>query len=216
MVLHKWSSNSPELLNSSSSPDVEHSFSAESELSVKTLGISWKPLQDCFVFKVSILNSSEVAYGAVVYLQCFYQTDRAKVTILASKSHVAPIRVISIPRQELCACVLLAQLAQKIRSGIKLEISDIVLHTDSTITLAWLKAPANQLKTFIANRVSKIDGKVIKETPSDTWQTEKITVGSDAEENIDNENYIKNMEENPSLLQKPSFESILEEQMPEE
>ncbi|GFQ74295.1 hypothetical protein TNCT_312061 [Trichonephila clavata] len=56
----------------------------------------------------------------------------------------------------------------------------------------------------------------IKETPSDTWQTEKITVGSDAEENIDNENYIKNMEENPSLLQKPSFESILEEQMPEE
>ncbi|GFR29268.1 integrase catalytic domain-containing protein [Trichonephila clavata] len=58
MVLHKWSSNSPELLNSSSSSDVEHSFSAESDLSVKTLGISWKPLQDCFVFKVSILSKS--------------------------------------------------------------------------------------------------------------------------------------------------------------
>ncbi|GFR23018.1 integrase catalytic domain-containing protein [Trichonephila clavata] len=172
MVLHKWSSNSPELLNSSSSSEVEHSFSAESDLSVKTLGISWKPLQDCFVFKVSILSkssftkrevlsviarlydplgflgpvltrakillqrlwqqkldwddvlpdqiakewkefvttfkcietvkidrfiltdtwlrvvlqgfadSSEVAYGAVVYLQCFYHTDRAKRRIL--------------------------------------------------------------------------------------------------------------------------------------
>ncbi|GFY42931.1 hypothetical protein TNIN_100201 [Trichonephila inaurata madagascariensis] len=56
----------------------------------------------------------------------------------------------------------------------------------------------------------------IKEIPSDTWQTEKIAVGSDAEENIDNENYIKNMEENPSPLQNPSFDSILEEQMPEE
>ncbi|GFQ99646.1 uncharacterized protein TNCT_98611 [Trichonephila clavata] len=67
-------------------------------------------------------DSSEVAYGTVVYLQCFYQTDRAKVTILASKSRVAPIRVISIPRLELCACVLLAQLVQKIRSCIRLVI----------------------------------------------------------------------------------------------
>ncbi|GBL94611.1 hypothetical protein AVEN_88738-1 [Araneus ventricosus] len=54
MTLHKWSSNSPELLNSSLSSDVEHSFSVETNLSVKTLGISWKPFQDRFVFKVSI------------------------------------------------------------------------------------------------------------------------------------------------------------------
>ncbi|GFW54168.1 integrase catalytic domain-containing protein [Trichonephila clavipes] len=40
MNLHKWSSNSPELLNSSLSSDVEHSFSTDIELSVKTLGIS--------------------------------------------------------------------------------------------------------------------------------------------------------------------------------
>ncbi|GFS45063.1 DUF1758 domain-containing protein [Trichonephila inaurata madagascariensis] len=78
------------------------------------------------------------------------------MTILVRKSRVAPIRVISIPRLELCACVLLAQHMRKICSCIKLKISDIVLHTDSTIALAWLNAPANQLKTFIANRVSKI------------------------------------------------------------
>ncbi|GFR31419.1 integrase catalytic domain-containing protein [Trichonephila clavata] len=213
MVLHKWSSNSPELLNSPSSSDVEHSFSAESDLSVKTLGISWKPLQDCFVFKVSIFSKSSftkrevlsviarlydplgllgpvltrakillqrlwqqkldwddvlpdqiakewkefvTTFKCIETLQCFYQTDRTKVTILASKWRVAPIRVISIPRLELYACVLLAQLVQKIRSCIKLEISDIVLRTGSTIALAWLKTPANQLKTFIANRVSKI------------------------------------------------------------
>ncbi|GFW22698.1 integrase catalytic domain-containing protein [Trichonephila clavipes] len=54
MNLHKWSSNSPELLNSSLSSDVEHSFSTDIDLSVKTLGISWKPFEDCFVFKVSV------------------------------------------------------------------------------------------------------------------------------------------------------------------
>lgn len=56
----------------------------------------------------------------------------------------------------------------------------------------------------------------IKEIPNDTWQTEKIAVGSDAEENIDNENYIKNIQENPLLLQNPSFEPDIEDEMPEE
>ncbi|GFT34291.1 integrase catalytic domain-containing protein [Trichonephila clavipes] len=246
MNLHKWSSNSPELLNSSLSSDVEHSFSTDIDLSVKTLGISWKPFEDCFVFKVSVsakhiytkrevlsviaklydplgflgpviakakvflqqlwqckldwddvlpnsianewrefvttlkcikevkinrfimadnnvrivlqgfANASEAAYGAVVYLQCFLHNGVAKVSILASKSRVAPIRVISIPRLELCACVLLAQLVRKIRSTLRLNISDIVLHTDSTIALAWLNTPANRLKTFVANRVAKV------------------------------------------------------------
>ncbi|GFY25783.1 integrase catalytic domain-containing protein [Trichonephila clavipes] len=186
MNLHKWSSNSPELLNSSLSSDVEHSFYTDIDLSVKTLGISWKPFEDCFVFKQlwqcklywddvlpnSIANewrefvttfkcieevkinrfimadnnvrivlqgfadASEAVYGAVVSLQCFLHNAAAKVSILASKSRVAPIRVISIPRLELCACVLLAQLVKKIRSTLRLNISDIVLHTDSTIALA--------------------------------------------------------------------------------
>ncbi|GFS51740.1 integrase catalytic domain-containing protein [Trichonephila clavipes] len=101
-------------------------------------------------------DASEVAYGAVIYLQYFLHNGAAKVSILASKSRVAPIRVISIPRLELCACVLLAQLVKKIRSSLRLNISDIVLHTDSTIALAWLNTPANRLKTFVANRVAKV------------------------------------------------------------
>ncbi|GBL77750.1 hypothetical protein AVEN_152963-1 [Araneus ventricosus] len=84
-----------------------------------------------------ITDASEAAYGAVVYLQCLYQNNSVKVTILASKSRVAPIRVISIPWLELCACVLLSQHVQKIRSSLRLDISNIVLHTDSTIALAW-------------------------------------------------------------------------------
>ncbi|GFV50023.1 integrase catalytic domain-containing protein [Trichonephila clavipes] len=101
-------------------------------------------------------DASEAAYGAVVYLQCFLDNGAAKVSILASKSRVAPIRVISIPRLELCAYVLLAQLVKKIRSTLRLNISDIVLHTDSTIALAWLNTPANRLKTLVANRVAKV------------------------------------------------------------
>ncbi|GFT64071.1 integrase catalytic domain-containing protein [Trichonephila clavipes] len=92
-------------------------------------------------------DASEAAYGAVVYLQCFLHNGAAKVSILARKSRVAPIRVISIPRLELCACVLLAQLVKKIRSTLRLNISDIVLHTDSTIALAWFLAEIKSLQS---------------------------------------------------------------------
>ncbi|GBM08945.1 hypothetical protein AVEN_57482-1 [Araneus ventricosus] len=60
MTLHMLSSNSPEFLISSLSSDVEHSFSVDTDLSVKTLGVSWKPFQNRFVFKVSI--SSKPSY----------------------------------------------------------------------------------------------------------------------------------------------------------
>ncbi|GFV38819.1 integrase catalytic domain-containing protein [Trichonephila clavipes] len=72
-------------------------------------------------------DASEAAYGAVVYLQCFLHNG-----------------------------VLLAQLVKKIRSTSRLNINDIVLHTDSIIALAWLNTPANRLKTFVANRVPKV------------------------------------------------------------
>ncbi|GBM07411.1 hypothetical protein AVEN_26483-1 [Araneus ventricosus] len=37
-----------------------------------------------------------------------------------------------------------------------MEMYDVILHTDSTIALAWINTQSNQLKTFIFNRVSKI------------------------------------------------------------
>ncbi|GFR32711.1 integrase catalytic domain-containing protein [Trichonephila clavata] len=52
MKLHKWNSNSKELFNSST--DQEHSFSTNTETAIKTLGVSWKPAGDYFMFKVSI------------------------------------------------------------------------------------------------------------------------------------------------------------------
>ncbi|GFV75541.1 DUF1758 domain-containing protein [Trichonephila clavipes] len=59
MNLHKWSSNSPELLNSSLSSDVEHSFSTDIKLSVKTLGISWKPFENCLA-ETDTLNAKHI------------------------------------------------------------------------------------------------------------------------------------------------------------
>ncbi|GFY66033.1 integrase catalytic domain-containing protein [Trichonephila inaurata madagascariensis] len=76
--------------------------------------------------------------------------------LIGSKSRVAPIKVISIPRLELSACLLLAQLVEKVRLSLQVHLAKVILHTDSPISIAWINTPANQLKTFVGNRVSKI------------------------------------------------------------
>ncbi|GFU77761.1 hypothetical protein TNCV_1137691 [Trichonephila clavipes] len=54
-------------------------------------------------------DASKSAHGGVVYVQCVKEDGTTTIKLIASKSRVAPIYVISISRLELSACLLLAQ-----------------------------------------------------------------------------------------------------------
>ncbi|GBN03970.1 hypothetical protein AVEN_20937-1 [Araneus ventricosus] len=101
-------------------------------------------------------DASTHAYGAVVYFQCHAEGSSPLSKLLASKSRVAPLKTISVPRLELCACLLLAKLIKKVLLSLKMNIEEVILFSDSTIALAWINSSAHQLKTFVGNRVSKI------------------------------------------------------------
>ncbi|GFW36702.1 integrase catalytic domain-containing protein [Trichonephila clavipes] len=77
-------------------------------------------------------DASEKAYGSSIYLKSISALGEVKVCLVTSKSRVSPLKQISIPRLELCGAVLAAKLMKKI-------------HRES-----------RELKTFVANRVSKI------------------------------------------------------------
>lgn len=101
-------------------------------------------------------DASLEAYGACVYVRSINNLGDIRVNLLMSKSKVAPLRSITIPRLELCAALVLSQLIHKIKSAMSLRIEEYFLWSDSTVCLSWIHTPPNILQTFVSNRVSQI------------------------------------------------------------
>lgn len=100
-------------------------------------------------------DASERAYGAVVYLRV-EEAGEVHVTLLQSKSKVAPLKQISLPRLELCAAAMLSKLVAHLRKVLDLGSVPAHLWSDSAVTLAWLRGHPSKWTTFVANRVAEI------------------------------------------------------------
>uniref|UniRef100_A0A182I0X6 Uncharacterized protein n=1 Tax=Anopheles arabiensis TaxID=7173 RepID=A0A182I0X6_ANOAR len=100
--------------------------------------------------------ASEVAYGACIYARCEDQQGQIRVSLLASKSRVAPLKRVTLPRLELCAAVLGAHLHHRVRRAMGIDTTESFFWSDSTVTLNWIASPPNTWKAFVANRVAEI------------------------------------------------------------
>ena len=101
-------------------------------------------------------DASELAYAGVVYLRMVDSDENVHVSLLTSKTKVAPIKRLTIPRLELCGAHLLARLLFHVREALRIRIQNVYAWTDSTIVLNWLEGNPRQFKTYVGNRVSSI------------------------------------------------------------
>lgn len=62
-------------------------------------------------------DARKKAYCTMVYLVYSTEDGKTHVTLIASKTRVAPVKVLSIPRLELMAARILAQLMHAIRDA---------------------------------------------------------------------------------------------------
>ena len=109
-------------------------------------------------------DSSSSAYAALVYAKINIEGS-SSVNLVMSKSRVAPLKKLSIPRLELMSCLVLARLITSVKhmfeSLIKVEI--IRCWTDSISALYWVRGTNKEWKIFVENRVQEIRKLVCKE-----------------------------------------------------
>ncbi|GFT20146.1 uncharacterized protein TNCV_1945801 [Trichonephila clavipes] len=241
MELHKWGSSHPALAS-----NILGDCEFENPIETKTLGVSWKSQEDCFIFKIAVelkdsytkrcvlstiarlfdalgllgpvvarakifmqslwslnidcidelpserakewhrfledfnsvrsicigrcivhpqatrvelhgfADASEKCYGAVIYCRSQSPDGATTVKRVTSKSRVAPVKSVTMPRHELFAAVLLAKLMKRVETALQMKTTSVYLWSDSTIVLAWIQKEPNLLKTFVANRVATI------------------------------------------------------------
>ena len=101
-------------------------------------------------------DASTKAYCAVVYL-VYTTNEGVNVKLLASKSRVAPVKTLTIPRLELMSARILAQLMETVKNALEsqLEISRTKYWLDSKTALCWIQN-RGEWKQFVRHRVNEI------------------------------------------------------------
>ena len=102
-------------------------------------------------------DASTLAYGGVVYLRTLYNDTTISVDLIASKSRVAPLKELTIPRLELCGALLLSQLLHSVAEDLDIPKEAIFAWSDSSAVLGWLHKATTRLPVFVAHRVNKIN-----------------------------------------------------------
>ena len=110
-------------------------------------------------------DASEEAYAGVVYLRMVDTLQRVHTSLVMSKTKVAPIKRLTIPRLELCGAHLLAKLLHHVQETFCLPTSSVYAWTDSMVVLSWLVGNPRRFKTYVGNRISHISQLI----PPDQW-----------------------------------------------
>ena len=102
----------------------------------------------------------------MTYLRVTYKNGQVSSQIIAAKTRVSTVKVLTILQLELMSRLLLARLIHSLYSPLtRFPISKVLCLTDSVITLAWIQNEKKQYKQFEQNRVREVR----ELTKTDMW-----------------------------------------------
>ena len=101
-------------------------------------------------------DASIKAYSTVVYLVTETETGKY-AQLICSKTRIAPLKGLTIPRLELMSARILATLMDTVKNSLaqQIEISEVRYWLDSKTALHWIYN-AGEWKQFVQQRVNKI------------------------------------------------------------
>ena len=109
------------------------------------------------------VGASMKAYGAVAYI-----SDGTHSSFVMAKARVAPLKGHILPRLQLLAALTASRLCKFILSSLDDFQVNIVMWSDSQITLCWLSSK-KKLKPFVANNANRVN-EIHELLPNATWE----------------------------------------------
>lgn len=122
-------------------------------------------------------DASEKAFTAISFIRV-QKNDTVNASIIAAKTRVSPLKVLSIPRLELQAAVMGVRLTDMIKQELELVIQDVIYWTDSSTVLKWIRSDAKDFKHFVAHRLGEI--LELSDVSQWRWVPTKENVADDA------------------------------------
>ena len=101
-------------------------------------------------------DASQSGYGMCSYLRFVNAERDVHCALVAAKARVAPMKAVSIPRLELTAAVVAAEIGSSIKAQLDMEISQEFFWTDSQVVLGYINNDVKRFHTFVANRIQRI------------------------------------------------------------
>ena len=100
-------------------------------------------------------DSSKLAFSALTYLKVTDPTDTSSVQLIYTKSRLAPIQEVTIPRLELTGVLIGARIVDFIQRETRLSFGGIFMWTDSTCVMDWMNS-RKPLPVFVERRLREI------------------------------------------------------------
>ena len=128
-------------------------------LKLLTVHRCYKPPGFGEVVRMSLHHFSDAnryGYGVVSYLRQVNIRGTVSVSLIFGKSRVTPLKPMTIPRLELNACALSAEIGSMLLA--ELDIGDVtqVFWTDSKICLGYITNDVKRFSIFVSNRQQKV------------------------------------------------------------
>lgn len=101
-------------------------------------------------------DASMNGYGTCSYMRVLNARGNVHCSLIAAKARVSPTKILTIPRLELSAALVSAEVSTVLKDELDVSIDDEFFWTDSQVVLGYLNNEARRFHTFVANRVQKI------------------------------------------------------------
>lgn len=100
-------------------------------------------------------DASESAYGSVAYFRAVVDGD-VRCTLVMSRTKVAPLKQLTVPRLELQAAVMGARLAKTVCRNHRIVPDKVFFWCDSRTVLSWIRSDQRRYKPFVGFRIGEI------------------------------------------------------------